>query len=147
MGSGGTFDEREYRERAEFYRALYEFLRRADERARNQGLTSQQFVLMLAVRGHQNYPAVSISDISGSLKLQQSSTSLLVDRCVKRGLVWRSEDPVDRRRALVRLSESGQTLLDDIMEANRRDLGRLESSLFNAALHDVISPDPGGISA
>lgn len=147
MGSGATFEDHEYRERAEFYRALYEFLRRADERARQQGLTSQQFVLMLAVRGHEKYPAVSISDISGSLKLQQSSTSLLVDRCVKRDLVVRTEDPTDRRRALVRLSADGQALLDDIMEANRRDLGRLESSLFNAALGDVINPGQRDVSA
>ncbi len=147
MDTRGAFEEEEYRERAEFYRALHEFLRRADERARKQGLTSQQFVLMLAVRGHGKYPAVSISNISDSLKLQQSSTSLLVERCVKRGLVWRTEDPTDRRRALVRLSDDGQALLDDIMEANRRDLGRLESSLFSAALQDVIKPDEDEVPA
>lgn len=142
-----TFADEEYRENADFYRALREFLQRADDRARGRGLTRQQFLLLLAVRGHRNYPSVSVGEVSDALKLQQSSTSLLIDRCVKRGHILRTEDPADRRRALVRLSEGGQALLDDIMDANRRDLGRLESALFGGSLQDAIrSGDGKGIA-
>jgi DNA-binding MarR family transcriptional regulator len=138
MGRTGSFEEQDYKENADFRRALHEFLRRADEHARGRGLTSQQYLLLLTVRGHAKYPAVTIGDISTALRLQQSSTSLLVDRCVKRGLLLRSEDPTDRRRALVRLNSEGQSLLDDIMDANRRDLGRLEAALFGTSLRDAI---------
>jgi DNA-binding MarR family transcriptional regulator len=141
MAAGSTYSEEQYRENAAFRVGLHEFLRRADDRARERGLTAQQYLLLLTVRGHEKYPAVTIGDISSAMRLQQSSTSLLVDRCVKRGLLLRAEDPGDRRRALVRLSGDGQRVLDDIMEANRRDLGRLEATVFGTSLRDAIRID------
>jgi DNA-binding MarR family transcriptional regulator len=139
MQRGSAFTEEAYRDNAAFRVGLHEFLRRADEHARDRGLTSQQYLLLLTVRGHSKYPAVTIGDISTAMRLQQSSTSLLVDRCVKRDLLLRTEDPIDRRRALVQLSEEGQQMLDDIMEANRRDLGRLEATMFGSSLREAIS--------
>jgi DNA-binding MarR family transcriptional regulator len=147
MHRGSAFSEKEYRENAAFRVGLYEFFRRADNHARDHGLTSQQYLLLLTVRGHSKYPAVSIGDISDSMRLQQSSTSLLVDRCVRRGILLRAEDPTDRRRALVRLSQEGQRLLDTIMEANRRDLGRLEATMFGSSLRDAIGAETNGVPA
>lgn len=147
MGAGSAYTEEDYRENAAFRVGLHEFLRQADERARERGLTAQQYLLLLLVRGHPKYPAVTIGDISSAMRLQQSSTSLLVDRCVKRGILLRSEDPVDRRRALVHLSQEGQRLLDDIMEANRRALGRLEAAIFGTSLRDAIRTETADVAA
>jgi DNA-binding MarR family transcriptional regulator len=80
--------------------------------------------------------------------VRHHSASLLVDRCVKRGLVTRREDPSDRRRALIALTATGQDLLDTLMTANREQLGKLEESLFReslrTALQDYVRALQGG---
>ncbi len=132
------FTESDYRDQADFRCALRQFLRFAEEQARQEGVTPQQYVLLVVTRGHASYPVVTIGDIAQALQVRQSSASLLVDRSVKRGLLDRREDPADRRRAIVRLTEEGQRILDIIMDANRRELGTLRDSLFRESFLNAM---------
>jgi DNA-binding MarR family transcriptional regulator len=136
------FSEDDYRDQADFRSALREFLRFAEEQARQEGITPQQFVLLVVTRGHEVYPNVTIGDIAQALQVRQSSASLLVDRSVKRGLLDRREDPEDRRRAIVQLTDEGQRILDEIMEANRRELGSLRDSLFRESFLKAVRELP-----
>jgi DNA-binding MarR family transcriptional regulator len=130
--------DRDYRDQADFRAALRRFLRFSEEQARLQGLTPQQHLLLLAVRGHADYPNVTIGAIAESLQIRHHSASLLVDRCVKRGYLDRREDQEDRRRALVRLTSTGQELLDEITRANRRQLESLRGAFFRDSLWQAI---------
>lgn len=137
------FSESDYRDQADFRSALREFLRFAEEQARQEGITPQQYVLLMVTRGHSAYPNVTIGDVAQALQVRQSSASLLVDRSVKRGLLDRREDPEDRRRAIVQLTDEGQSVLDRIMEANRRELGSLRDSLFRESFLNAVRAIPG----
>lgn len=117
--SSGKFSESEYRNLSEFRRRLRIFLRFSEEQARTNGITPQQHLVLAVTRGHPDYPQVAIGALAEALQLRQSSTSLLVDRCVKRGLLNRQEDPRDRRRVVVWLTDEGQQILDRITTANR----------------------------
>jgi DNA-binding MarR family transcriptional regulator len=136
------FSESDYRDQADFRCALREFLRFAEEQARQEGITPQQYVLLVVTRGHEDYPNVTIGDIAQALQVRQSSASLLVDRSVRRGLLDRREDPVDRRRAIVQLTDQGQQVLDVIMAANRRELGALRDSLFRESFLSAVRELP-----
>jgi DNA-binding MarR family transcriptional regulator len=122
-----SFDEEDYQDVARFRTALHGFLGRADRRAREVGLTPQQYLLLLVLRGHRQYPRVSITELAEALQLRRPSVSLLVDRSVKRGYLDRRQDPLDRRRTVITLTAKGQGLLDSVMEAN---LIHPESGLF-----------------
>lgn len=141
------WQEQDYRDQADFRCALRQFLRFAEEQAREAGITPQQHVLLVIVRGHKTYPVVTIGEIAESLQVRQSSASLLVDRCVKRGLLRREEDTADRRRAIVSLTPEGQEILDVIMAANRKQLGSLQDQLFRESFltalrtHTTVDPD------
>jgi DNA-binding MarR family transcriptional regulator len=128
----------DFRDQADFRAALRRFLRFSEEQARHHGLTPQQHLLLLAVRGHADYPNVTIGAIAGALQIRHHSASLLVDRCVKRALLSRREDPEDRRRALVALTDDGQACLDEITLANRRQLESLRGALFRDSLWQAI---------
>lgn len=128
------FTDAEYRDQADFRTALRTFLSVSEERARSAGLTPQQYLLLLVTRGHRSYPHVAINELAEALKLQQSTVSLLVDRAVKRELLSRVESQVDRRRVEVSLTAHGQTLLDEIMDDNRRAIETLEGGLFSQSL-------------
>jgi len=128
----------DYRDQADFRCALRRFLRFSEEQARAAGITPQQHVLLLVVRGHQSYPEVTIGEIAEALQVRHHSASLLVDRCVRRGLLHRRADTVDRRRALVSLTDQGQAVLDAITRANRQQLRHLEGHLFRDSFREAL---------
>lgn len=128
------FSETEYRDLADFRCALRTFMSFSEQQARAAGITPQQHLLLLLARGHRSAPRVNIGELADALQVRHHSASLLVDRCVKRGLVERREDPDDRRRALVSLTPAGQDVLDTIIAANQQELGELEEPLFRDTL-------------
>lgn len=138
----GEWSQQDYQDQADFRRAIREFVRFAEEQARVSGITPQQHVLLAVVRGHPSYPRVGIGEVADALQVRQSSASLLVDRGVRRGLINRREDTVDRRRAVICLTEHGQRILDQIMDANRRELGALRETLFRDSFLSAIRSLP-----
>ncbi|HEX6509520.1 MAG TPA: MarR family transcriptional regulator [Chloroflexota bacterium] len=134
----GQLSDRDYRDQADFRCALRRFLHFSEEQARAEGITPQQHLLLLVVRGHRAYPKVSIGDVAECLQVRHHGASLLVDRSVRRGLLSRVEDPDDRRRALVSLTPEGQQILDRITLANRRVLGTLDDALFRDSLRQAL---------
>jgi DNA-binding MarR family transcriptional regulator len=134
----GVFRDLDYRNQADFRCALRQFLHFSEEQARLAGITPQQHLLLLVVRGHRSYPSVSIGEVARALQIRHHGASLLVDRSVRRGLLSRREDPMDRRRALVSLTDEGQRILDTITEANRRELGALEGVLFRDSFRQAL---------
>jgi DNA-binding MarR family transcriptional regulator len=131
--------DRDFRDLADFRYAIRLFLRFSEDQARAAGITPQQHMLLLVVRGHASYPDVTIGDVAERMQVRHHSASRLVERGVQRGLLERRVDSVDRRKALVSLTAEGLRMLRDITEANKRELRSLEDALFRdsllAALH------------
>ncbi|HZS86534.1 MAG TPA: MarR family transcriptional regulator [Chloroflexota bacterium] len=120
----------DYQAQAEFRYALRRFVRLSENHARAAGATPQQHQLLLAIRGHPSYPQVSITDIAERLQLRHHSTSLLVDRAVRRGLLRRAADPADLRRVFVSLTDEGNGILARVTLANRAAMRPLEDTLL-----------------
>ena len=130
--------DRDYRAQSDFRYALRRFLHISEENARAAGVTPQQHLLLLVVRGHPSYPAVNITEIAEHLQVRHPSASLLVDRAVNRKvageprpLLQREQDVTDRRRALVSLTPEGAVILERITVENRRVLSDVEHTLGN----------------
>jgi DNA-binding MarR family transcriptional regulator len=66
--------------------------------------------------------AVSISDISVCLDLSLGNTSMLVDKLVCQGFVTRAEDVNDRRHKLIRLTEKGHSLVQEVQSTRVRQI-------------------------
>lgn len=133
----------DYRDQADFRYAVRRFVRFSELQARQEGITPQQHLLLLMVRGHESYPRVSIGEIAERLQVRHHSTSLLVERMVQRGLVSREIDGADRRRALVALTPTGQEVLDRIMIANRHELRELDEQLFRSSFIQALRGTSG----
>ena len=58
-------------------------------------------------------PGTSVSSAADDLCVTKASASDLIDRLVKRGFVRRVEDPQERRKVLLSLTNAGQSHLDD----------------------------------
>jgi DNA-binding MarR family transcriptional regulator len=70
-----------------------------------------------------------VSEIAGLLGIGNAGASLLVDRLVRLGFAERTEDPVDRRRTVVRLSPEGADLVRELSHGGRARLHRVLAAL------------------
>ena len=93
--------------------------------------------------------STSISEISVYLNLSLGNTSTLVDKLVCHNFVTRVEDVHDRRHKLVRLTEKGQVLVQEVRAARVdrvvHHLLHLPPELLDrllAVLHDVQAQLP-----
>lgn len=112
----------DYRTLARFRHALRVFLRFSEEAARAEGLTPAQHQLLLAVRGHDDPGAASISDLAEALQLRNHSVVGLVDRSDAAGLTSSRPDPADARRRLVELTSQGEAVLERLSDLHRAEL-------------------------
>lgn len=90
------------------------------------GLTLPQMVALHAL--HHRGPS-SINGLAETLNLSTSATSHMVERLVERELVWRREDPEDRRQKRVELAPAGAELLSRLGHAREEELERIQREL------------------
>src|SRR5262245_2945636 len=90
---------------------LYEiriFLQQGEIAAQSQGIGSQQFQVLLAIRHLQPGQPCTIRALSEQLLLKHHSTVELVDRMEDSRLVARTRDREDRRQVFVKLQPKGE---------------------------------------
>jgi DNA-binding MarR family transcriptional regulator len=98
------------------------------------GVTGPQ---RLVIRMVGRYPEISPGDLAGILHVHPSTLTGVLRRLERRGLIERSADPGDRRRARLRLSDGGARLDDTrrgtVEAAVRRALERIPPRRLEAA--------------
>lgn len=75
-------------------------------------LTFPQFKMVMLIS---NKEPASVSCLADALGIGDPTASHLIDKLHKAGLAKREEDPSDRRRALVALSDKGRKLVDKLI--------------------------------
>jgi len=91
------------------YQAYTRFKNCLDQIVREQGLTMEQYLVMVSVKYHD--PPVRITDIARLLERSTNSVSMIVDRMVKAGLLKRVRDRSDRRVVNVFLTSKAENAL------------------------------------
>jgi DNA-binding MarR family transcriptional regulator len=64
-------------------------------------------------------PTVTVKDVAGVLDLEHSTVSRLLGECEAEGLLERGQDPQDRRRTTVALTDLGRAVVRDATEMTR----------------------------
>jgi DNA-binding MarR family transcriptional regulator len=98
--------------------------------AQQEGLTAQQWLLLLQIAGDPNFPRPGVSAEAGTAVLASAiatargvsrpTISALVGSLVERGLVSQAEEPGDRRQKALRATPKGLAALARIEPARRR---------------------------
>jgi DNA-binding MarR family transcriptional regulator len=115
----------EYEQLFDFRSRLLRFLRAADGRIREAGLTPSQYLLLLGIRASPSELGPAIGDMADFLILKHHSVVELVDRAAAGGLIKRRHDPVDGRVVRLSLTAAGRERLERVASGNFRELGRL----------------------
>jgi DNA-binding MarR family transcriptional regulator len=92
------------------------------------GLTPSQ---SRALRVLGDRDATRVSDLADALRIAPRSATEVADGLETRGLVERAADPADRRAVLLRLTDAGRAIRDEVAVARAADartfFGRLEA--------------------
>ena len=124
-----------YREAADLRTALRTFARRSEQLAREQGLTPQQYMLLLLIKGAPDGGERStVTDLARRLQLGQSTVTELVQRAEDAGLLQRSASGADARVSWLSLTPEGSRRLAAVVVnvgPERRRLVDMLSSLEN----------------
>jgi DNA-binding MarR family transcriptional regulator len=110
--------QRDFERLLEFRVTLRRFQRWSEDQAQAEGLTHVQHQLLVAIKGHRGGAPPTVGDLAGYLLLRPHSTVELVDRAEAAGLVKRTPDPDDGRVVRVRLTETGDRILQKLTRAH-----------------------------
>lgn len=112
-------------------RRLVRVLRLAAQRTHaTAGISAAQLFVLQQLRADET---LSLNDIAARTLTDRSSVADVVDRLRAQGLVDRTTDPADRRRAAVRITARGRRMLARAPEA--------PTSVLIAALHKLAPRD------
>ena len=78
-----------------------------------------------------------VSEIGESLGITNPAASQLIERLVQGGLLKRTEDPNDRRVKLITLTENGKALIERGIEARKRWMEELTTTLSPEEQHMI----------
>lgn len=120
-----------YEALADFRFALRKFLAFSEAAAKEAGLAPQQHQALLTIKGTPNADTVSIRLLSERLLINHNTAVELVDRLVEGGLVMRTRDADDRRRAQLVLTAGAERLLRSLSAAHLNELKAVRPALLN----------------
>lgn len=117
---------------ADFRFELRRFLHFSECAALEAGLQPQQHQLLLQVAGAPETTAVTIAYAAERLGLKHNSTVELVDRSEREGLLERTTDMDDKRRAILCITRKGRMILGRLAGDHARELNELAPRLSQA---------------
>ncbi len=96
----------------------------------DSGLTTTQCKALLELGGLGNCPSTwQVSDLSTLLGSSLPAMSRAVEGLVKKGLATRVEDPTDRRVRVVRITDDGKRLVEELTTVKRNGLEAFAATL------------------
>lgn len=79
----------------------------------------------------------SLSEVADYLDVTRPTMSAMVERLVQRGLVQRLGDPIERRRVILRLTDSGEAEMTRVYEATLHTVADRLTDLSPSQLQQV----------
>ena len=110
---------------AEFRFELRRFLHFSECAAQEAGLHPQQHQLLLQVAAVPHGTSATIAYAAERLGLKHNSAVELVDRSEREGLLERTADRMDKRRAILRVTRKGKKVLTRLTASHTRELNEL----------------------
>lgn len=114
---------------ARFRFGIRRYLRFSEETVRGEGLTPQQYQLLLALKGFPGREWATVGELADRLQLRHHSVVELVNRAQRQGLVKRDTHPDDGRAVRVLLTSEGERVLTRLSALHRDELRRMDAIL------------------
>lgn len=110
--------------------ALRQFSRKTEIEARRVGLTPQQYLLLLAIKGFPGRETATITELAERLQIRHNAVIGLINRAEERGLVQREPRAPgdDRRIVYVGVTAAGENILLQMAHSLRDERVRVAAA-------------------
>lgn len=121
----------DYEHLAEARHALRLFARKTELELAQFGVSPQQYLLLLAIKGFPGRERANITELAERLQVRHNAVIGLVNRAVASGFVERIHDPdaLDRRVVHVKLTYVGERVLAKMVESLRAERAHVREAL------------------
>lgn len=109
----------------EFRYQLRKFQKFSDAAAQEVGLTPQQHQLILAIKGYPGRDFATPRELAERLQITHHACVGLIDRCEQLGLVYRRQNPDDKRSVLIEVTLHGAEILEKLSEIHLDEIKRI----------------------
>ncbi len=103
--------------------------------AAEERVTLPQFRLLVVLASHGETKQVTLAE---SLGVNPSTAMRMVDRLVATGLVSRNVNPSSRREVLLRLTDAGQQMVDEVTRQRRREISEIVARMPAEARNGLV---------
>lgn len=145
MEQKDDFPDIDYHALAEFRYQIRRFLRFSEQTAHSAGLETQQYQLLLALKGLATGHKATVGELAERLQIQHHSAVELINRLVERDLVQRRRGEIDQRQVIVSLTSSGEEVLRKLALYHRTELQSIGPALVQAL--ETLITDTGAYSS
>jgi len=132
LGNSAILDRKLIRRLARFRYHLRRFLRFSETAGRTQGVTPQQYQLLLGVAGYTDREWATIGELAEFLQERHNAVVGLAERAAKGGLVRKVRGQTDRRFVQVHLTSRGEAVLAKLSHLHQQEAGRLAARMLAA---------------
>jgi DNA-binding MarR family transcriptional regulator len=80
-----------------------------------------------------------LADLATTLGVSPSTATRMCDRLVRKGLVARGRDDVDRREVNLSLTDAGRQVVDEVIERRRAEVREMLRSIPDDARNKLVS--------
>jgi DNA-binding MarR family transcriptional regulator len=87
------------------------------------GLTKSRFIVLVQL--FRRPEGLSISEISAFHKVRSATMTGIIDTLEREGQIERVQDPTDRRKVIVRITEVGQKLMENFLPKHQENIGHM----------------------
>jgi DNA-binding MarR family transcriptional regulator len=121
--------------KADFRATMSQLKCASSERLLREGVSMAQIHIMYTVQRHGDMTMSRLADV---LNVSDSNATGLVDRMEERGFIERDRVPTDRRVVVVRVTDAGRRLLEEV--------DALSDEIFRSVLDRLDPPQLVGVS-
>lgn len=131
----------DYANLADFRYSVRRYLEFSAKAAGSEGLTPRQHQALLVVRGCAG-AITSVGHLAERLCLRHNTAVELAQRLESAGLITRQPNQEDRRSVQLALTSLGETKLEVLSQAHRRELRHIGPAM-RALFQELSQEDPG----
>nr|WP_162570380.1 MULTISPECIES: MarR family winged helix-turn-helix transcriptional regulator [unclassified Variovorax] len=121
-----TLAKKDFESLSEFRYQMRRFERFSERAAQGEGITPQQYLLLLHIKGFPGRKWATVGELADRLQMQAHGAVALVTRCETLNLVERRPSEIDRRQVEVHLLDQGEQVLHRLADLHRAELKSLK---------------------
>jgi DNA-binding MarR family transcriptional regulator len=118
--------KKDFESLSDFRYQMRRFERFSERAAQGEGITPQQYLLLLHIKGCPGREWATVGELASRLQMQAHGAVALVTRCEAAELVVRKPSDTDRRQVEVHLLAKGERLLQRLASLHRAELKSLK---------------------